>query len=266
MKKYKLTISYDGTNFGGWQIQPNSTCIQALIQDALTTILRAPIRITGAGRTDAGVHALAQVAHFSYLGDINLNKTLVSLNALLPTEIRIHNIEEVPMDFHARYSATHKVYHYHFHLDRSMHPFRRLYSAHILHPVDLDLLKEAATYFLGTHDFTSFANEANTGSAAKNAIRTLHRLDVHEEDGVFRLEFEGDGFLYKMVRNIVGTLLDISRGKIPLSELPAIFEAKDRRKGGKTAPPQGLFLMQVHYPKSLKDKQCCTSMSGRHSS
>lgn len=247
MQKYKLTIAYDGTSYGGWQIQPNAPSIQALIQDALQIALRAPISVTGSGRTDAGVHALGQTAHFSFEGPCDLKRLQASLSGLLPPDIRIRQIEKVPDDFHARYSAKGKIYHYHLHLEQPPSPFKRLYSTPIHHPVDLDLLKQAAALFVGTQDFTSFANEAHLSAAARNPIRTLKRLDLVAEPGGICLEFEGNGFLYKMVRNIVGTLLEVSSGKRALEEIPALFLAKDRRLAGKTAPPQGLFLIHVFY-------------------
>jgi len=245
--KYKMIVAYDGTQYGGWQVQTNSTAIQTLIENALQTALRQETPITGAGRTDAGVHALAQVAHFSYEETLDPFRLRASLNGLLPLDIRILNIETVSDDFHARYSALSKQYNYHLHLDRVLNPFKRLYSAHIHHPVDIALLKQAAQLFIGKHDFTSFANDADQGSAARNPVRTLSRLDVVLEDGGLHLEFEGDGFLYKMVRNITGTLLDVSSGKILLKNIPDIFAAKDRRLAGKAAAPEGLFLVKINY-------------------
>lgn len=245
--KYKLTIAYDGTAYGGWQVQNNSTAIQTLIEHALKTTLRQEIRIIGSGRTDAGVHALAQVAHFTYTAPFDLFRLRLSLNALLPEDIRICTIEPVPEDFHARFSARSKEYHYHLHLDRVLDPFKRRYSAHILHPVDLHLLEETSRAFVGKHDFTSFANTTEDGTAASDAVRTLFRLDVVPEPGGCRLEFEGDGFLYKMVRNITGTLLDVAAGNFQPDDIPKIFAAKDRRAAGRAAPPEGLFLIKVSY-------------------
>lgn len=247
MQKYKLIIAYDGTHYSGWQVQANALSVQSLVQKALETALRSSIALTGSGRTDSGVHALGQVAHFSTEGSIDLFRLRASLNALLPEDIRILEIEAAPEAFHARYSATGKTYHYHIQIDGPINPFKRLYSYKVFHKVDLALLKEAARLFIGTHDFSSFAHEADKGSASRDPVRTLTRLDVVEEPNGFRLEFEGNGFLHKMVRNITGTLLDISYGKIPLEELPAIFAAKDRRIAGRTAPPHGLFLAKVHY-------------------
>lgn len=245
--KYKMVVAYDGTQYGGWQVQTNSTAIQTLIENALHTALRQETPIIGAGRTDAGVHALAQVAHFSYEGALDPFRLRASLNGLLPPDIRILNIETASDDFHARYSARSKQYHYHLHLDRVLNPFKRLYSTHIHHPVDIELLKQAAQFFIGKHDFTSFANDADQGSAGRNPIRTLYQLNIVLEDGGLRLEFESDSFLYKMVRNITGTLLDISAEKIPLKAVPDIFAAKDRRLAGKAAPPEGLFLVKINY-------------------
>lgn len=247
VQKYKLTISYDGTNYAGWQVQGNKTAIQPLVQNALVTILRHPTNLTGSGRTDAGVHALAQVAHFETPLMIDPNRTRFSLNALLPPDIRIMNVEKADPLFHARYSATSKIYHYHIHLDPTTNPFDRLYKYHFMGQFNKDLLLEATPHFLGTKDFTSFANQPNKGSASRDPVRTLFRIDCAEEQGGVRLEFEANGFLYKMVRNITGTLLDVASKKTPVSEISSIFAAKDRRCAKNCAPPHGLFLMHVNY-------------------
>ncbi len=247
LNKYKIVIAYDGTNYGGWQVQKNAVSIQSLIERSLSRILRAKTSLCGSGRTDAGVHSLGQTAHFVTEASIPPSRILFSLNGLLPPDIRILSIERVPLEFHARYSATSKVYHYHLHLDSVPDPFKHLYSYHVPHPVDIELLKQIVKFFIGTHDFSSFANEGHQGSAARNAVRTIDRIDIVEEPGGVRLEFEGNGFLYKMVRNIVGTLLDVCAGKIPKEAIPAIFAAKDRRKAGRAAPPHGLYLMEVKY-------------------
>jgi len=245
--KYKLTIAYDGTAYSGWQIQNNAVSIQSLLEDALTTILRTPTPVVASGRTDAGVHARGQVAHFTSETTPDLKKLHLSLNGILPDDIRILSVEETSPDFHARYSAISKEYHYHLHLQRTIDPFKRLYAYHDYSPLDLEKMKEASRHFIGTHDFTTFANEASKGSAAKNPIRTITRLDICPEPGGIRLEFEGDGFLYKMVRNITGTLLDVARGKIPVESIPKLFEAKDRTLAPSAAPSRGLFLVNVNY-------------------
>jgi tRNA pseudouridine38-40 synthase len=245
---FKITIAYDGTSYGGWQIQPNAPTIQEILQKNFKVILRHDVMVIGSGRTDAGVHALAQVAHFKHSEPIDKYRFLGSINGLLPQDIRVKNIESVPLDFHAQYSAISKTYHYHLHLEYIQDPFHRLYRLHVREKVDIQRLKEAAILFVGRHDFTSFANEAHAGCAVYDPVRTLKRLDVFDEEGGVRLEFEADGFLYKMVRNIVGTLLEIGAGKRGLEEVGKIFAAKDRRKAGKAAPPHGLFLVRVDYP------------------
>lgn len=245
---YKLIIAYDGTAYCGWQVQPNGISIQELIQKKLSQISRNNITLIGSGRTDAGVHALGQTAHFHSPIINDHSRFLGSLNALLPADIRILHIEEVPINFHARYSAIGKIYHYHLHLNKVSDPFTRLYRLHVREEINLNILQEAALELIGTHDFTSFANEAHRGSASRDPIRTIRRLDIIEQPGGVRLEFEGDGFLYKMVRNIVGTLLEVAEGKYSLEELREILAVKDRKKAGQAAPPHGLFLMQVLYP------------------
>lgn len=248
MYKFKITISYDGTHYSGWQVQPNAISIQSLIQNALQIVLRTPTSVTGSGRTDAGVHALGQVAHFTtpFL-PTSLQKLLYSLNCILPEDIRILSIEPVDANFHARYSARAKIYHYYLHTERYIDPFKRLYRTHIRHKMDSEKLRRALNLFVGTHDFTSFANQATEGSAAKNPIKTITRIDLKKEPGGYRIEFEGEGFLYKMVRNLVGAALEVASGKMSPEEIALLLTAKDRRLAPKTAPPQGLFLYKVLY-------------------
>lgn len=245
MFKYKAIIAYDGTRFSGWQLQPNAPSIQGLIEEALAKVIKKPTRVVGAGRTDAGVHALGQTAHFTHPEPLDCHTLFKALNGLLPAEIRIKELIPIPSSFHAQYSAEGKIYHYHLWLERTIDPFLRLYRYHYPYPLQLDLMKEAAHLFIGKRDFTTFAN---LGSDTKSNVRTLSRLDVIEQEGGCRLEFEGDGFLYKMVRTIVGTLLEIASKKRPLDSIENLFEAKDRRAAGKAAPPSGLFLVCVHYP------------------
>ncbi|MDR3624348.1 MAG: tRNA pseudouridine(38-40) synthase TruA [Chlamydiales bacterium] len=248
MHNYKLVIAYDGTNYSGWQIQPNGVSIQELIQKALSICTREDIKLIGSGRTDAGVHAQGQVAHFLSSQELLPNKILYSLNGMLPSDIRIKQMESIPNSFHAQYSTIGKIYHYNLWLDPVLDPTKRLYTHHVKGKFHLEDLIQAASLFLGTWDFTSFANEPHTGSAAKDPIRTLKRLDIVPQEGGVRLEFEGDGFLYKMVRNITGTLLEIATAKRNLKEVPHIFAAKDRKQAGLAAPAKGLFLMHVLYP------------------
>lgn len=257
MYKYKLTLSYDGSDYIGWQIQPNGASIQGLLEEALTTLLKDHTRVFGAGRTDAGAHALGQAAHFISEEALDCTQTLRSLNGMLPYAIRVLELIAVPDTFHAQYSAIGKEYHYHLWLEQTVSPFVRLYRHHVGYPLDLECLQHAAQLFVGTHDFATFAN---LGSSVKTTIRTIKRLDMVEQEGGVRLEFEGDGFLYKMVRNIVGTLIEAANGRRELSEIRSLLEAKDRRAAGIAAPARGLFLMQVHYlPSSLNVETCANS-------
>lgn len=241
--RYFLILSYDGTDYVGWQVQPNGVSIQGLVEKSLSLLLRYPIRVIGAGRTDAGVHALRQVAHFETEEKVN-PQLIYQLNGILPPSIRIHSIEEVSATQHAQYSATRKCYHYHLWLEKPISPFVARFRHAPSFPLSLPLIKEASGYFLGSHDFASFTNK---GSSVKTTTRTLHRLDLCEQEGGIRLEFEGNGFLYKMVRNIVGALIEVGKGKLDPATLPHIFAAKDRRLAPMSAPARGLFLAWVDY-------------------
>jgi tRNA pseudouridine38-40 synthase len=253
MQCYKLTISYDGTNYSGWQIQPNAPSIQQHLQESLTSLFHSEkIAVIGAGRTDAGVHALNQIAHFKIEHEWPTHRLLLALNGLLPRDIRVKKVELVPLSFHSQYSAIRKEYHYYLYLERVLDPFQRLYCWHIFNRLNVDLLPEAAKLFVGTHDFTSFANEPHAGSVAKNPVRTIYRLDICPIEGGLRLEFEGNGFLYKMVRNIVGTLVDVASGRLTNDDVVSILKSKDRRQASRAAPPQGLFLVKVDYPIDLQ--------------
>jgi tRNA pseudouridine38-40 synthase len=243
--KYRMRLAYDGTRYSGWQIQPNSDSIQEIIEKALLTILKKPVRLIGAGRTDAGVHALGQVAHFCINTPLDCQRSGYALNGMLPHDIRIKELDQVDASFHAQYSAISKEYHYNLWLEKTIDPFYRLYRHHVYDPkFSVALLKEAACFLLGSHDFTTFAN---IGGSVATTVRTLTRIDLVLQEGGIRLEFEGDGFLYKMVRNIVGTLLEVAKGRRRPEEIPALLAAKDRRKAGPAAPPQGLFLIKVNY-------------------
>ncbi len=249
LHNYKLTIAYDGTAYSGWQVQPNAISIQELIENAIHTFAREKVRLIGAGRTDAGVHAKGQIAHFKCSQELGPEYTLRALNGILPVDIRILQMEKVPLEFHAQRSAKKKIYHYHLCIDRTVLPFERLYTYHFRREISLDLLQKAASKFVGRHDFTSFANSGDEGAVKKNPIRTIFRLDVVVVANNIRLEFEGDGFLYKMVRNIVGMLLNVASGKRSLEEIDTLFKARDRRLAPQSAPAQGLFLVQVFYDK-----------------
>lgn len=247
MRKIKLTVSYDGTNYCGWQIQPNGTSVQSVLQNTLTAILTTPTQIFGAGRTDAGVHATGQVAHFETESKIPKWELEKGLNSLLPDDIRIIGVEEAEPSFHSRFSAKQKTYIYRVCTKPVQCPFERRYVFHYTHQIDKRLIQKAIPFFIGTKDFSAFANESNRGSASIDAVRTLYTIDLVDTDSGFSLLFKGDGFLYKMVRNITGTLLDIGREWTKLEAVEHILRSKMRSMGGPAAPPHGLELQKVEY-------------------
>lgn len=247
IERFCLTLSYDGTNYSGWQIQKDKLSIQQEVEKALFTILQDKVTLSGSGRTDSGVHALAQTAHFETKKKINTQTLRKSLNALLPSDIRILEVKKVNPEFHARYSCKRKIYRYFLHTDQVVDPFNRPYRLHFPYSLDLNKVEEGKAYLLGTHDFSSFANRAYEGSANKNPVRTIYRIDIIKKDYGLIFEYEGDGFLYKMVRNITGTLLDIGQKKIPPKQILEILQAKDRKQASTTAPACGLFLVKTIY-------------------
>jgi tRNA pseudouridine38-40 synthase len=247
-KKYRMTIAYDGTIFSGWQVQIHDQSIQGLIEQALHTILREQIRVVGAGRTDAGVHAMGQSAHFRIQKELDIDLIKRAMNGVLPPQIRILELCPAPLEFHAQRSAIGKEYHYHLCLQDVVLPFERPYVWHCRRHIDFDLLEKASRFFIGEHDFKGFANAPGRGSEKKTSVRTIRRLDIIRTQSGLRLEFEGNGFLYKMVRNITGMLVSVSCSKRKIEEIEEIFLAKDRRLAEPAAPPQGLFLKRVFYP------------------
>lgn len=248
-ERYKLKIAYDGTLYGGWQIQPNAPSIQETIEKVLRTLLQKKTHLTGSGRTDAKVHALGQVAHFTADHPIDdLPRFLHSMNALLPKDIRILEISPISMDFHARFSAKGKTYRYEFALTSYQDPFLFNYCYFIFYPLSLSAMEGALDWFSGTRDFRSFANDCTKGSAASSPVKTLEAIRLIDKgSGYYTLEFTGSGFLYKMVRNITGALFEIASHKLNQSDIENIFAKHDRRAAPKTAPPQGLFLVDVYY-------------------
>lgn len=244
---YKLVVAYDGTSFSGWQVQTQDVSIQSCIEKAFHIITKETVRVIGSGRTDAGVHALGQVAHVKLTHFIDPEKLERSLNGILPPTIRILSVEQVSSSFHAQLSAKTKEYHYHICLGKVVLPFERLYVWHFRKHLNLHLLREAASLFVGTHDFAAFANSPGKTDKKISTIRTITRLDVFETKTGLRLEFEGTGFLYKMVRNITGMIVAVASGKRPLADVTTTLLSKDRRKAERAAPPEGLFLVEVKY-------------------
>ncbi len=245
---YRMVIAYDGTEFSGWQVQVSDVSIQGLIEEGLKTITHEEARVIGAGRTDAGVHALGQTAHVRLEKDVDCEALKRSLNGLLPPAIRILEVCRAPEIFHAQRSAIGKEYHYHICLKDIVLPFDRPYIWHCRRHVDCDLLERAAQCFVGEHDFLAFANTPGRGCAKKTSVRIIRRLDVIRTENGVRLEFEGNGFLYKMVRNITGMLISVASSKRSIDDIEAVFRSKNRKLAEPAAPAQGLFMIRVFYP------------------
>ena len=243
----KLVIQYDGTDYVGWQRQATGTSIQGLIEDALQPIEGAPVTVHGAGRTDAGVHALGQVCSFKLTAAIDAATLARALNAVLPPDVRVASAEGAADDFHARFAATGKVYDYRIVNGPFISPFVRRYAWHVISPLDVGAMQDAAQVLIGEHDFTTFRG---AGSEAHTSVRTITRIAWSGSGGPddpLTIRFEGNGFLRHMVRSIAGTLVEIGLGRWPASAMKEILESRDRTRAGKTAPPLGLFLVEVRY-------------------
>ncbi len=248
MPNYKIKIQYDGTDFHGWQIQKDKRTIQGEISKALITITGKRIRITGSGRTDAGVHALDQTANFYTTLNIEADSMLRALNSLLPPSIRIMSSKIMDNSFNARFHCIEKTYRYSIYRGRIINPFLYRYNLHYYYPLNIEDMKKAAEYMIGEKDFTSFTSK----SSAKNHVKEIKRIEFKEEGDILTIFFTGNGFLRYMVRTIVGTLLEVGGGKILPKDIPKIIEAKDRALAGPTSPPQGLFLYRAKYPEEYE--------------
>jgi tRNA pseudouridine38-40 synthase len=245
MRTIKLIVAYDGSDYKGWQIQNNDPTIQGEIEEKLGIILNQHTRITGSGRTDAGVHALNQVAHFCTRSKIDLISLQKGLNSLLPPDIVVKKITDEDDDFHARYSAKSRVYKYLLWNGKTLSPFYRRFSWHVNHQLDREGMRKAAQYLIGWHDFASFQG---TGSVCRTSEREVIKFTLTgRSKGLIVFTIEATAFLRHMVRNIVGTLIEVGKGYMPVDEFKAILDAKDRGEAGITAPPQGLFLKEVKY-------------------
>lgn len=245
MQRYKCTISYDGTLFSGYQIQQNARTVQSEIEAALMKIHKGRgIKITASGRTDAGVHAKGQVIHFDSPLSIPMDRWRMALQSGLPNDIAVIEVEKVHSSFHARFDAKGKEYRYFIKRSKIHDPFSRNYQ--YLYPYELDVggMREAALHLIGTHDFTSFCSAK---TEVEDRVRTLNEIEIVEEEDRIMFRFTGNGFLYNMVRILVGTLLEAGRGLRMPHQMRDILQAKDRTEAGKTAPPQGLYLWRVDY-------------------
>ena len=240
--RYFITLSYDGTAYHGWQIQPHSISVQEELHKALSTLLRQPMEVVGAGRTDTGVHARKMVAHFDY-GELDCPQLVYKLNKILPRDIAVQKVEAVAEDMHARFSAKSRTYHYFVHLTKD--PFHRAYSWQVYGEPDFDLMNRAAEVLMEYRDFTSFS-KLNTDTKTNDCTITEAHWD-RAGDGQWCFTISANRFLRNMVRAIVGTLLEVGRGRMTIEQLRQVIEAKDRCRAGDSVPGNALFLVDVEY-------------------
>lgn len=244
MRNIKLTIRYDGTQYAGWQSQKNGLAIQDVIQGAIKVITLESVSLIGSGRTDAGVHAEAQVANFKTKSKIPLKKLQMALNSRLPRDIAITHIEEAGTKFNAQKSAKSKLYRYTIVNNDYMDPLVRHFAAKCFYKLDINLMRKAAKYLVGRHDFKSFRT---TDGEEKNSVRTIKNIKIEKDGNSVYIYIEANGFLYNMVRSIVGTLVEIGRGKFAVSGMKDILLKRNRKFSGPTMPAKGLCMVRVLY-------------------
>lgn len=247
MRTLKLTLQYDGTNYVGWQRQDSGMSIQLLLEDALAPIEGRRVTVHGAGRTDAGVHALAQVASVNLAASIDPVTLARALNAELPRDVRVLSVQDVEAGFHARFSATGKVYDYRIVNAPIVSPFIERYVWHVAPPLDVDAMREAAAVLVGAHDFAAFQGAGSVVASSERTVRSITWQDGGGYDLPLVMRIEGNGFLRHMVRNMIGTLVEIGVGRWPASRAADILTSRDRSQAGPTAPAHGLFLVRVDY-------------------
>ena len=245
MRNLLIYLRYNGARYHGWQVQANAVSVQQVLQDAIERVFGARLPVTGCSRTDAGVHAHMYACNFRTESLLPCDKVPLALNANLPDDIGVYACREVPDEFHARYSCTAKRYVYRIRNSALRDPFEMGLAATVRFPLDETLLQTQAQDFLGTHDFAAFAA---AGGSVEDTVRTVTRASVTREGDTVLFTVQADGFLYNMVRIMVGTLLDIAAGKLASGSIPDILRSCDRSRAGVTAPPQGLYLEEVIYP------------------
>ena len=243
-QNHKITLMYNGTDFSGWQIQKNATTVQEEVEKAFATILRQPVEMVGASRTDAGVHAMNYVAHSFFDTDIENERLMLGVNAVLPEGIRVKSIENCDEEFHSRYSAKSKTYIYRIDTSPYGDVFKKPYVWRFRYPLDYEEMQKCPKHFLGKHDFSAFMSK---GGQAKTFERTIYECELTKKDEIITLKIRGDGFLYNMVRIIAGTILSAGRGYLKADDIPDIILSKERKKAGITAPPEGLMLYEIEY-------------------
>lgn len=246
LERYRMDVSYDGTAYSGWQVQPRHRTVQGELERALTGITGGRVRVESSGRTDRGVHAREQVAHFDLArGGFDPSKLLIGINALIEPDIRVLRVRKVAPDFHARFSATGKEYRYFIHNGAVLPPCHRLYRTWIRPALNVAAMRAAATHLQGSHDFAAFA--ANPNREVDGTYRTLYVLSVTRKGPEITVRARGDGFLYKMVRSLAGFLIRIGRGELAPDDARRILDSRLRTARVPTAPPEGLFLWRVFY-------------------
>lgn len=247
-RNVKLLIAYDGANFHGWQTQPNLRTVQAELENVLRHVLRHPLCVHGASRTDAGVHARGQVAHVLTSSPVPVDRFKLAIGHHLPPDIALLHAAEVPRGFHASRSALGKLYRYRIFnaQHRPVSQQRDHHTWHVWFNLDLERLRAGAVHLVGTHDFAAFASASS--NPRPSTVRTINRIDIRRQHEEILIDIEGDGFLYNQVRNIVGTLFEVGRGHWDPSRVAAILASRSRRNAAFTAPPQGLTLQWVRYP------------------
>jgi tRNA pseudouridine38-40 synthase len=245
MGRYAITVSYDGTNYCGWQVQPDAITVQEVLEGVLNRLSGETIKVHGSGRTDSGVHALGQVAHFDLEKPFTTKALARALNAMLPADIRVMRARKVAADFHARKSAREKEYRYFIHCGTVLPPHRRFTYLHIRQPLDADAMHKAAAMLVGRHDFAAFT--ANANRVVESTVRSLYALDVRKHGSEIVIIARGEGFLYKMVRSLAGWLIRVGSGDVPPEQTREVLESQERTATVPTAPPQGLFLWKVKY-------------------
>lgn len=256
MKRIRLTVAYDGTQYCGWQIQPNGITIEEVLNRALSKILGEAVTVIGASRTDSGVHASGNVAVFDSETRIPSERISYALNQHLPDDIVIVKSEEVSLDWHPRYCDCTKTYEYRILNAKVADPTRRLYTFFVSYNLNIEDMRHAAKYLIGTHDFSSFCS---IHTNVEDTVRTIYSLEITPVEDELRIRIQGNGFLYNMVRIIIGTLLRVGRGFYAPEQVKEILEAKNRKAAGVTVPPQGLRLVEIKY-----SEEELVSRSGNH--
>jgi tRNA pseudouridine38-40 synthase len=246
MRNIKLTIEYDGKDFNGWQKQPTKLNIQGEIEKTIESITGEKVELIASGRTDAGVHALAQVANFKTNSNLPIEKFAVAINSKLKKSIRIKKAEEVDERFHSRYNCKQKTYRYIINNGENASAIYRNLEYFVPNKLNINEMKKAIKYFEGEHDFKGFKA---SGTSSKSSVRTIYKANIIEDKERIIIELTGNGFLYNMVRIISGTLLEVGLGKIKAEDIPYIIDSKDRKNAGKTLPPYALYLVKVEYEK-----------------